>query len=141
LRNKNVVVQFDSTQVYVGLSGMKVIKRERNVMTENPEMAGMEVSDDDRLFAALAYVFSPLVPIIILLMEDKKNRPFIRAHNAQALAIGIVMIIVVPIIAALTLGCGAIIYFIMLYWAYKAYQGETINIPVITDFVRNQGWA
>jgi len=32
-----------------------------------------EVTSDDRLMAALAYVFSPLVPIIFLLMEDKKK--------------------------------------------------------------------
>jgi uncharacterized membrane protein len=30
---------------------------------------------------------------------------------------------------------------LQLYWAYKAYQGEMVNIPVITDFVKNQGWA
>lgn len=100
-----------------------------------------DVTSDDRLFAALAYVFSPLVPIILLLMEDKKNRPFIRAHNAQALAIGVVMIILVPIVAAVTFGCGSILWFIMLYWAYKAYKGEYVTIPVITDFVKNQGWA
>jgi uncharacterized membrane protein len=100
-----------------------------------------DVTSDDRLWAALAYVFSPLIPIILLLMEDKKNRPFIRAHNAQALAIGIILIIVVPIIAALTFGCGAIVWFIMLYWAYKAYKGEYVNIPVISDFCKKQGWA
>lgn len=100
-----------------------------------------EVTSDDRLMAALAYVFSPLVPIIFMLMEDKKNRPFIKAHNAQALAVGIVMIIVVPIIAAVTLGCGSILWLIMLWWGYKAYKGEYINIPVISDFVKNQGWA
>jgi len=100
-----------------------------------------EVTSDDKLMAALAYVFSPLVPIIFLLMEDKKNRPFIRAHNAQALAIGVILIIVVPIIATLTLGCGAILWLIMLFWAYKAYKGEYVNIPVVTDFVKKQGWA
>ncbi len=100
-----------------------------------------EVTSDDRLMAALAYVFSPLVPIIFMLMEDKKNRPFIKAHNAQALAVGIVMIIVVPIIAAVTLGCGSILWLIMLWWGYKAYKGEYINIPVVSDFVKKQGWA
>jgi uncharacterized membrane protein len=29
----------------------------------------------------------------------------------------------------------------MWYWAYKAYKGELITIPVVTDFVKNQGWA
>lgn len=75
------------------------------------------------------------------ILDDKKNRPFIKAHNAQALVAGIILIIVVPIIAAFTFGCGAILWFIMLYWAYKGYKGEYVNIPVITDFVKNQGWA
>ncbi len=100
-----------------------------------------DVTSDDKLWAALAYVFSPLVPIILFLMEDKKNRPFIRAHNAQALVLGIVMIIVVPILATVTFGCGSIVWFIMLYWAYQAYQGKLITIPVVTDLVKNQGWA
>ena len=100
-----------------------------------------DVTSDDRLWAALAYVFSPIVPIILFLMEDKKNRPFIRAHNAQALAMGIVMAVLVPVIAGVTLGCGAVIWFVMLFWAYQAYQGKLVNIPVVTDFVKNQGWA
>jgi len=53
----------------------------------------MEVTSDDKLWALLAYVLSPLVPVIILLMEDKKNRPFIRAHNAQALVWGLINLI------------------------------------------------
>ena len=96
-----------------------------------------DVTNDDKLWAALAYVFSPLVPIIIFLMEDKKNRPFIRAHNAQALLAGIVIII----LSSVTLGCGTILWLVMFYWAYKAYQGEEIEIPVITNLAKNQGWA
>jgi hypothetical protein len=53
--------------------------------------AGPEVTSDDKLWALLTYVFTPLVPIIILLMEDKKNRPFLKAHNAQALFLGIIL--------------------------------------------------
>ncbi len=104
-------------------------------------MSAGEVTSDDRLWAALAYFLSPIVPIIILLMEDKKNRPFIKAHNAQALILGIIMAVVVPIVATFTLGCGTVVYFIMWYWAYKAYQGQYINIPVVSDFVKGQGWA
>jgi uncharacterized membrane protein len=96
-----------------------------------------DVTSDDKLWAALAYVFSPLVPIIIFLMEDKKNRPYIRAHNAQALVLGIVYII----LTSVTVGCLGILWFVMLYWGYKAYQGEMVEIPVISNFVKNQGWA
>lgn len=96
-----------------------------------------DVTSDDKLWAALAYVFSPLVPIIIFLMEDKKNRPFIRAHNAQALVLGIVYII----LTSVTVGCLGILWFVMLYWGYKAYQGEMVEVPVISNFVKGQGWA
>ncbi|HLF73044.1 MAG TPA: hypothetical protein VI524_01755 [Anaerolineales bacterium] len=101
----------------------------------------MEVTSDDKLWSALAYFLSPIVPIIILLMEDKKNRPFIKSHNIQALIMGILMAVIVPVIGTFTLGCGFVLYFIMWYWAYLAYQGKAVNIPMVTDFVRNQGWA
>ena len=96
-----------------------------------------EATSDDKLWAALAYVFSPLVPVILLLLEDKKDRPFIRAHNVQALIMGIIF----TILAAVSIGCLSLLWLIMFYWAYKAYQGELINIPVVTDFVKGQGWA
>lgn len=109
-------------------------------MTAQP---GMEATSDDKLWAALAYVFTPIVPIILLLMEEKKTRPYIRAHNAQALAWGIAFYIVVAITSAFLIGLciwplGLIL---QIYWAYRAYQGNMINIPVITNFVKKQGWA
>jgi len=102
-----------------------------------------QTSNDDRLFALLDYVFSPIVPLIVLLMEDKKKRPFIRAHNAQALVLGIVNVIVSIGIGWTLIGlCLPIfIWFAMVYWGFKAYQGEYVVVPVITDFVKKQGWA
>ena len=110
-------------------------------MTEEPIYPEDEITSDDKLWAALAYFFSPVISIVILLMDDKKDRPFIKAHNIQALVAGIVMSVVAVPIAIITLGCGSIIYLLLWYWAYKAYQGEYIEIPVITNFVKNQGWA
>ena len=106
----------------------------------NQQIPNYDITSDDKLWAALAYVFSPLVPIIIFFMEDKKNRPFIKAHNMQALILGVVMIVVLPIIAAVTLGCGGILWFAILFPAYKAYQGQTVEIPLISNIVRQQGW-
>jgi len=104
-----------------------------------------DVTSDDKLWALLAYVLTPIVPIIILLMEDKKNRPFIRAHNAQALAWGIVNIVGGTILSGILFFCfglpSIIIWLVGVYWGYKAYQGEMVQIPIITDFVKNQGWA
>ena len=121
---------------------------------EQPQMGGSEptggapmgagdVTSDDKLWAALAYVFTPLVPIILLLMEDKKNRPFIKSHNMQALVWGVAFYIIVTITSTFIIGCflwplGLIA---QIYWAYKAYQGEMVTIPVLSDFVKNQGWG
>ena len=106
-------------------------------------------TSEDRLWAALAYLFSPLAPIIILLLEDKKDRPYIKEHNVQALVYGIALYVMWSFIGLLTLGfiglclipIGIAASLYEIYLAYKAYQGESIEIPVITNFVKNQGWA
>ena len=104
-----------------------------------------DVTSDDKLWALLAYVLSPIVPIIILFMEDKKNRPFIKAHNIQALVWGIFNVVIGTILSTVLFFCFGlptlIIWAVGVYWGYKAYQGNLVNIPLITDFVKNQGWA
>ncbi|MFN8434106.1 MAG: hypothetical protein U0V18_08795 [Anaerolineales bacterium] len=95
----------------------------------------MEVSSDDKLWAALAYAFSPLIPIILMFMEDKKNRPFIKAHNMQALILGIITVVTSGFCV------GILVWIYALYCAYQAYQGLEVKIPVLSDFVKNQGWA
>jgi uncharacterized protein len=107
----------------------------------NSQTPPYEVTSDDKLWAALAYFFSPIAPIIILLMQDKKDRPFIKAPNIQALVTGIVLGVLVNIIGVVTLGCGYLAWFLMLIPALKAYQGQLVEIPVITNFVKQQGWA
>lgn len=104
-----------------------------------------DVTSDDKLWALLAYALSPIVPVIILLMADKKDRPFIKAHNAQALAWGLVNVVIGTILSSVLFFCfGApsiIIWAVGVYWGYQAYQGNMVTIPVITDFVKGQGWA
>lgn len=108
-------------------------------MSDEPKVN--TISSDDRLWAALTYIFSPLIPIILLVLDDFKDRSYIRYHSIQALVVGIILAILVPIIAILTAGCGVILWLIMFYWAYKAYQGEWVEIPIVTSFVKNQGWV
>jgi uncharacterized membrane protein len=100
-----------------------------------------DVTSDDKLWAALSYVFAPFVGVILLLMDDKKDRPYIKFHAVQSIAISIVLLIFVPIIAVVTLGCGSVLWLVMFWWAYQAYQGEEFSIPVVTDFIKNQGWV
>ena len=101
-----------------------------------------DVTSDDKLWAALAWALTPLLPIIIMLMADKKERPFIRSHNGQALVWGVINIVQSIVLGAFTFGCTSLVMWaIGLYFAVQAYQGKEVTIPVITDFVKNQGWG
>ena len=102
-----------------------------------------DVTSSDKLWVLLGYIFSPLVPIIVLLMEDKKNRPFIRAHNAQALALGLISLVIAIFLGwTVILACLPLLIFIyQIYCGIQGYQGKYVTVPVITNFVKNQGWA
>lgn len=107
----------------------------------NDDMNLSGPTDDDKLWSLLAYVFSPLIPIILMLMEDKKNRPFIKSHNAQALVWGVVSMVIGAVSAPLCGIPGLLMWFVAVYWGWQAYQGREVTIPVITDFVKGQSWA
>ena len=91
----------------------------------------MEITSDDKLWAALAYVFSPIIPIIIMFMPDKKDRPFIKAHNMQALVLGIITVVT----SAFCIGI--LVWFYQLYCAYQAYQGQLVEVPVISGMFKS----
>jgi uncharacterized membrane protein len=114
-------------------------------MSEEPlyaESVNDDVSDDDKLWALLSYIFAPLVSIVVLLMEDKKNRPFIKYHAMQALALGIVIIVLNIVLAVTVVGLcvPALLWLAMIYWGVKAYQGEYVEIPLLTSLMKGQGW-
>src|SRR5258706_1810517 len=94
-----------------------------------------EVTSDDKLWALLAYILSPVVPIIILLMPDKKDRPFLKAHNVQALILGIITVV------TSSFCIGIVVWIYAIYCGYQAYQGKMGEIPGITGLVKGQGWA
>jgi uncharacterized membrane protein len=100
-----------------------------------------DVTSDDKLWAALGYPIA-LVAIIVLFMEDKKNRPFIKFHAVQSIAANVVFFILSFILGVTVVGaiCAPALWLVFLYWAYKAYQGEMFEIPVITNFIKGQGW-
>lgn len=107
------------------------------------EEMSSDVTSSDKLWVLLGYIFSPLVPIIVMLMEDKKNRPFIRAHNAQALVLGVIEI-VLYIVLGWTLFLACVPFFLWVYMVYlgiQGYQGKYVTVPGVTNFVKNQGWA
>jgi uncharacterized membrane protein len=71
-------------------------------------------------------------------MEEKKARPFIKYHAVQALAWGVVWLVAYIIVIGL---CLSPLWLVATIWfAIKAYQGEYLTIPVLTDFIKGQHW-
>jgi len=111
----------------------KTIYSEEQIMSQEPMS---DVTQDDKLWAMLGYVI-PLIALVVLFMDDKKNRPYIKFNAVQSL----VATVVLSILSTVTCGFGTVLFLVMLWWAYQAYQGQDVKIPMISDFIRNQGWA
>jgi uncharacterized membrane protein len=94
-----------------------------------------EITDEDKMWALLCFIFPPLLGIIALLMEDKAKRPFIKYAAVLSIALGIITIV-------LSWACvGVIAWIYSIYLGIKAYNGEWVEVPFLTDFVQQQGWA
>ncbi len=114
-----------------------------------------DISSDDKLWAALGYPV-PVIALIMLFLEDKKKRAFIKFHAVHALvlivgviAVQIVFGILQAVLSSLNigivgtvLGCVTPLVWLLLLWpAILAFQGKYFEIPVITKFVRGQHWV
>ena len=114
-------------------------------------MADQEVTSDDKLWAALGYPIAPLA-LVMLFMEDKKKRAFIKYHAVQSLALSVVLFVVSLVLGCILglltiliggLGAGivSLVWFVTLWPAYEAYNGKYLVLPFITDFIKKQGWV
>lgn len=114
------------------------------------------LASNDRVLAALGYVFW-FVALVVLLLDETKHKPLLRAHAIQALgltvvayAYGLIAIVVFICATLATLGLAAlflwVIFFVplafQLYWAFLAYDrpAELVEIPWLTEFMVRQGW-
>jgi uncharacterized membrane protein len=113
-------------------------------------LPGDDITESDKLMAALSYPI-PLLAIIVLLVEEMRVRPFKKYHAVQALAANIVLWTVIFVLgcilgaisAVIGAVCGTLVFllwFVTLYWAYEAYQGKYFEIPTLTKFLRDQDW-
>lgn len=124
-----------------------------------------EADNDDKLIALLCYVTQmviPLVmPVLVLMSESSKKRPFQRFHAVQSLAlvslfvllsllvtIGTAIVSIIPVVGwliGLTVLCLSPIavlmgYFAVGYYGFQSYQGKRFGIPGLTSFLKDQGW-
>ena len=96
-----------------------------------------DITQDDKLWALLSWLLWP-VAIVVLLMDDKKSRPFIKYNAVLALAFTVVLYVLGTITAGCLLVVGGI-YAIVL--AIQAFQGQWVTVPLLTDFVKKQHWV
>jgi uncharacterized membrane protein len=114
-----------------------------------------EITSDDKLWAALGYPI-PIVALIMLLIDEKKKRAFIKYHAVHALALIAVLIVVeivlgilqailgavhIPFVGAV-IGCATPVLWLLLFWpAILAFQGKYFEVPFVTNFLRGQHWV
>lgn len=94
------------------------------------------LSSDSKLWGALCYVFPILVPLFVMLTEKKQDK-FVLFHAWQALILAIAMWAVSMVVAVVTFGVGGLcfplVWLVMLYFGYKAYQGEKFMLPTVGE--------
>lgn len=105
----------------------------------NPQI---DITDDDKLWALLSWIIAPIVPIIVLLLEDKRARPFIKYNAMQALVFSVVAYVLSSVLTFIFVGCilGLASFGYVIYLGIQAYGGKYVTVPVVTDFCKNQGW-
>ena len=106
--------------------------------------AGEELTQDDKLWGLLCWLpwIGWIIDIVALLIEPQKNRPFIRYNAVQALAMNIILAVLSAILSPTCVGSILVfaLWLVTLYWGFKAYQGERVQIPFVTEFCKNQNW-
>lgn len=117
--------------------------KESEKVTKGNNETGLEPN----VAALLAYLLFIFGGLIFFLIE--KDDKFVRFAGAQSMALGIVnlaiVVMILPIFTFLTLGFG--FYFVKVYWlayiilriylAYKAYQKQEWELPVIGKIARS----
>lgn len=119
-------------------------------------------TNDDRVMAALAYasqLINPIgliLPIIILVSETSKQRPFQRYHAIQSLGVSAVIGLLELGLSVLASAAGVsvigllclcfifpamiMLWLLPLYYAIVAYNGKRFKIPGLTQFLQDQRW-
>lgn len=121
---------------------------------------GMPVppTENDKMLSGLSYVsqlvLPAVMPIVLLISDEGKRSPFVRHHTVHSLALLVASIAyeLVAAIASLIIGAIApclwvllwILFFLpavpFLYYGVKAFQGQYVDVPYVTDFLRRNNW-
>ena len=99
------------------------------------EMPAIEtgLTTEDKQWALLSYLVPPLTGLMILFIEDKAKRPFLRYHALLSIALGALGTVLFCVYPLVWLYC--------IYLGVRAYQGQKVTVPFISDLIEQQGWV
>jgi uncharacterized membrane protein len=107
-----------------------------------PMAPGGAPSSNAKLIALLGWIFAPL-GIIAIFLDDYKNDMFVRAHVIQAAALVVIVWVLNAILSAtvvlalIALPLGLLVFIYQIFLAIQAYNGKSVEVPVIYGFVKN----
>lgn len=116
-------------------------------MTEPAPAAG----SDSNLFGALCYIIGVLVPLFVLFTEKKNDKTLVfHAWNSLFFTVAIIIYLiglsivgavlgfVFPPLACIVIPLWFLPFLVLLFLAWKAYQGEKYMLPVIGEMANKQ---
>ncbi len=107
-------------------------------------------NENDKLIAALCYIFLFLVPIIVL-VTDMKDRRFTKIHAYQGLVFGAAAVALYIIVGICWTVASAVFFLLAcvvgflwliplavgIYFAFLVYTKDAVELPLITDLTKS----
>jgi len=99
-------------------------------------------SSNAKMIALLGWIFAPL-GIIAIFLDDFKADMFVRSHVIQAAALVLAVWVINAILSAtvilalIALPLGLLLFIYQVFMAIQAYNGKSVEVPVIYGFVKN----
>lgn len=133
-------------------------------MSQNPNESPFGVdqptapSDNDKVLAGLSYVsqivLPVILPLVLLLSDEGKRSAFVRHHSVQSLALLVISILYEMVVGTVVLVIGAVVPCLLailwvlflvplvplVYYGWKAFQGEYVEMPWLTAFLKQNNW-
>ncbi len=115
-------------------------------------------TDNEKALSGLSYlsqcVLPAVMPFVLLLSEESKKSKFVRYHAVHSLALLVVAVAFELVATIVNMVIGAVIPCLLgilwvlwllpavplVYYGIKAFQGDSPEIPWVTDFLKANNW-
>jgi uncharacterized membrane protein len=141
MTNNHVAEELNDT---VDIATEDVYSSDDDLFNDSIYLIETRITADDKLWSAIGYLL-PIFAIIALMRDDKKERPFIKYHAVQAIALSIVLwaLILIVSIATFLFGsfCAPLFWLLTLWPSFDAYKGNYTKIPYVTAIIKKRDWV